>query len=129
MPTFLLSLLAKIGPYVAAAAMAFGAGLYVAHRWDLGTIASARLAVSQQQLADAQATAHWNGIAAAFQVKIAGLQNEAQVNRAAQRASAAADAAQQDAQIGNTAQVSGQDMATAPVLLGLRANLAREMTP
>ena len=124
MPPFLISLLLKLGPYAAVALIALGLGGYAAHRLDLGTIQTEKLALAQQQTLDASVTADWNKKAADFHTEIATLQADARTARMAERQGArSATETQLAAQDAQAAQ-AGQDAPSAPVLLAARAYLA-----
>lgn len=123
MPTWAISLLAKIGPYAAAALIAFGGGVYVTHRWDLGELQTAKLALSNQQLADTKANNAWNVKATAFEAQIATLGNTVQAARQVQQQQAASTGATQEAALATQAAQPGQDGPVAPVLQAEHANL------
>ena len=126
MPAFLTSLLAKFGPYAAVALVAIGLGGYAMHRWDLGDIQTAKLALANQQKADAQATASWNAQAAAFQAQIGTLSNTVQAAHEAQHDADETTGAAQEAAIATQASQPGQDGPVAPVLQAEHNHLEQE---
>jgi hypothetical protein len=69
------TLQAKIAGAAVGAAIFVALGIWIGHRFDLGTIAALRATIAQQQAADAQATAKVNALAAQ---QLASAQTEAQ---------------------------------------------------
>ncbi len=124
MPPILLSLASKLGPYVAAALIAFSAGAFVTHKFDLGAIDAAKLALVQQQQADVVAVAKANAQAAAA-VAAAKAQDDQVMSQLQTRLSATQDAAGDlRAKIAAQAAQPGQDAPVAPVLAGVLSVLA-----
>jgi hypothetical protein len=123
MPAILISLLSKFGPYAAVALIALGLGAYAMDRWDQGEIATAKLALANQQLADTQATNAWNEKAAAFQAQISSLSNTVQAARQAQQQQDQLAVSTQEAALAKQAAQPGQDAPIAPILQAEHDNL------
>jgi hypothetical protein len=116
MPPILISLLAKLGPYAAAALIAFGGGVYVTHKFDLGAIDAAKLALAAQVQADDQAAAAANAKAEA-DLAAAKEQDDQAMSQLQIRLSAAQTAgADLRTQIAKQAGEPDQDAPLAPVL-------------
>ncbi|HTQ70634.1 MAG TPA: hypothetical protein VMH92_03970 [Acidocella sp.] len=112
-----------------AAAALFGAalftlaGFWLGHRYDLGTIATLRATLAQQQAADAQAMAKANAIAAA-QLSAAQLAASTAVLAAQTQADAGQAKGQAiETRIAVQAAQQGQDGPVAPVLSDALAQL------
>jgi hypothetical protein len=113
MPAFLTSLGAKLGVAAALLLLAFGLGSYAGYRWAEPQIAAAKLALAQQQAADAQAVAASNAQAV---VEMQTMQGASDAALAARQGRVTAAQGQSSAARAAIAAQAGQDAPIAPVL-------------
>ncbi|MFP5250230.1 MAG: hypothetical protein ACLGP3_10435 [Acidobacteriota bacterium] len=125
MPPVLILLLRKLGPYAAVFAAALGLGMYVTHRFDLGAIDAARLALQTQVAADKDAVAKANAQVAADLVALHQAQDAALSAHMQAQAAAQRSAADERAQLAALAAKPGQDALTAPVLAAAMRDIAQ----
>ncbi len=121
----LISLLGKMAPYVAIAALALVLGAYVAHRLDEGAIARVQLGLAQQQADDARAVAQANAQATADLAAMRQAEDSAMSARQAAQSVAEQSAASEQAKVTAMAAQPGQDAPTAPVLARVMRDIAQ----